>query len=201
MIVTYAGKEQCDILYHVIQTGVKLGKTIAVFDNSITHDLFSIYAKDSSEDIIEMDGLVIAKDFSFKREEKAYDFVFIYEGLAPRYYGYTDMAVIAPSYAKAEWDMLMSHAKVCEEREIKTCLILRDKINNKISDRVALAKLDFDPQFMMYTEFNAKDYSSYIALTHNKKAKLNRNGEIYEAVSVLCDELYHMDAKTKKKYL
>lgn len=201
MIITYVGKEQCDILYHLIMIGSKMGKTIAVLDNSINHDLFSIFAEDETADLVETHGIVVGKDYTFKREQKTYDFVFIYEGLLPRYEGYTDFSIIAPSYAKNEWDMIKDHAKGCEQAEIRTFLVLRDKINRKISDKVALAKLDFDPTFMMNTEFNEKDYSSYISLTHNKAAKLSPNGEIYEVICMLCEELYHVNEKNLKNYL
>ena len=201
MIITYVGKEQCDILYHVIMTGAKLGKSIAVFDNSITHDLFHVFCNGAEEDVVESHGIVVAKDYSFKKEETAYDYIFIYEGLYPRYVGYTDLAIVAPSYSRTEWDILKEHLKERETMEIKTFLVLRDKINNKFSDKVALSLLGFDPTYMMNTEFHSKDYSSYISLTHNGKAKISKNGEIYEPVSILCEELYQISSNELKKYL
>lgn len=201
MIITYVGKEQCDILYYMIQIGIKLGKSIAVFDNSITHDLFSLFSSEENEDIVETKGIVVAKDYIIKREQQVYDYIFIYEGLYPRYTGYTDYAIIAPSYSKVEWDMIRDFVKSCEQMEIRNMLILRDKINNKVSDRVALAKLGFDPNSMITVEFNEKDYSSYISLLHNAKAKLQKNGEICEVVAVLCEELYGIKEKDFKNYV
>ena len=201
MIITYVGKEQCDILYHVIMAGIKLGKTIAVFDNSITHDFFEIFSTNKEEDIIETQGIVVAKDYTFIKEKAEYDYIFIYEGLYPKYKGYTDLAIIAPSYSKTEWEMIREYGKERSILETKIFLVLRDKINNKISDRVALSILDFDPTYMMNTELNEKDYSSYISLVHNRKAKISKNGEIYEVVSILCEELYHLSPTDLKKYL
>lgn len=201
MIITYVGKEQCDILYHLVKIGKKLGKSIVVFDNSITHDFYMMFDKNDGKDVIEQNNLVVCKDRVFKREEKTYDYVFVYEGLYPKYNGFIDIAIVAPSYAKQEWDMIKPHLENCKMGNIKTFLVLRDRVNRKITPRIVKKMLNIEPYYSTSIELSDKDYSAYVCMTHNKKAVLPKKGELEDTIFGLASEIYHLDDIKKLRNL
>lgn len=203
MVISVTGKEQCDILYYIVKVALKLRMKVAVFDNSITHDFFNIYKTDDKEDIVKKETLTVFKDYQYSREydKEGYDYIYIYDGLYPTYKGYEDLSIIAPSYAGAEWEMVKPQIFKNKTNDTKTILLLRDKVNRKFSDYAVLKKMEFDPTYVVSMEFDAKDYSAYICLTHNKKSKLRRNGELREVIINVCEEIYGINAKTLKRYV
>lgn len=203
MVISITGKEQCDILYYIVGVAMKLHLKVAVFDNSLTHDFFGLYQSDENEDIVAKDGITVYKDYQYNREfeTEKYDYIFIYDGLYPTYKGYEDLSIVAPSYSKAEWEMVKPQIIKNKTNETKTILLLRDKVNRKLSDYAVLKKLEFDPTYVVAIEYDAKDYSAYICLTHNKRSKIRRRGELREVILSVCEEIYGLDAKKLKRYV
>lgn len=203
MIITYTGKEQCDILFQLVKIGVISGKKVAVFDNSITHDFFQIFANglDKGQDLLEIGNLTVFNDYKVKKDETAFDYIFIYEGLYPRFSGFIDVSIIAPGYEKNEWKMIKPHVDKCRIERVKTILIMRNRVGKKLSDRYVTTQIGIKPDVFLRSDFDIKDYESYVALTHNRDQKFNRTGELFYIVSTVASEIYKMSEKEVKKIM
>ena len=102
MIISYIGKERCDIIYNLVKIGVNAGKRILVIDNSMTHDMFSLFEKNDGGDMQALGNLTICKDYKLGNKAQEFDCVYLYEGIAPRYDGKRDIQILAPGCENTE---------------------------------------------------------------------------------------------------
>lgn len=205
MIVTYTGKERCDILYFLIQIGKRMGKKILAVDNSYTHDLFLLFQKDDGEEIYQLDNLTICKDCKPDRKVRDYDIVFIYEGLLARYEGERDKIILAPSCEKAEMEMVISGFKgnieIKEDSLDNVYIVARDQVNRKFTSRTIAKMYGLKAENCFDMSFDEKDYSMYISLTHNGYTNFMLSPQMYDLIESMAADLYGIDARTLKKIM
>lgn len=205
MVITYTGKERCDILYFLIQIGIKTGHKIAVIDNSFTHDLFALYEKEDKEEIVVIDNLTVTKDRLIGKKAKEFDFVFIYEGLVARCSEKRDFTILAPTCERREIDIVGESFKEAIKNATinhdNILIIARDVVTRKISAKEIALRYELPTELYYDLDLDEKDYGVYVALTNNHRAKLNLSAQMFELMEFLAAKLYKVDAKTFKKLM
>ena len=133
MIISYIGKERCDIIYNLVKIGVNAGKRILVIDNSMTHDMFSLFEKNDGGDMQSLGNLTICKDYKLGNKAQEFDCVYLYEGIAPRYDGKRDIQILAPGCENTEIKQIRTYLDELKENGVvlpeNTYVIERDKLN------------------------------------------------------------------------
>lgn len=206
MVISYVGKERCDLLYYVTTLGQRAGKEILVIDNSVTHDFFNLYEKIDHEDIVESDFITVCKDYCMDEQLKEeYDYIFIYEGISKMhsYKGPRDTTIVAVSMEDTELRNIKNAIRDYDENaKLNPVLIIRDCVNNKINVADIAEKLHINPEVMFRIGFDQRDYAMYINLSHNKIGKFRgMSPEMEDAVSCIGEFLYQLDSKTVKRIM
>mgnify|MGYP006983163144 CR=1 FL=1 len=205
MIISYIGKERCDIIYHLIKIGINAGKRLLVIDNSMTHDLFSLFEKNDGEDIQEHGNLTICKDYKLGKKAQEYDCVYLYEGIVPRYEGKRDVQIIAPGCENTEIKQIRAYLDELvnngTEFPEETYVIERDKVNRKITAKTLSSLLNVNTQNCIDLEFDVKDYSQYVSLTHNMRTSSAVSAQMYEVIESIAVVVYNTNAKMLKKLM
>lgn len=177
MIISYIGKERCDIIYNLVKIGVNAGKRILVIDNSMTHDMFSLFEKNDGGDMQALGNLTICKDYKLGNKAQEFDCVYLYEGIAPRYDGKRDIQILAPGCENTEIKQIRTRLDELKENGVvlpeDAYVIERDKVNRKITAKTLSALLNVNTPNCMEMEFDLKDYNSYVCLTHNMNFQIS----------------------------
>lgn len=206
MVISYVGKERCDLLYYITMLGQRAGKQILVIDNSVTHDFFDLYEKIDHEDVVESDFITVCKDYCMDEQLKEeYDYIFIYEGITRMhsYKGKRDITIVAISMEAAE----LKHIKNAfldydGKTKLNPLLIVRDCVNNKVSNNDIAEKLCITPEDVLRIGFDQRDYAMYINLSHNKIGRFKGlSQEMEDAISYIGEFLYQLDRKTMKRIM
>lgn len=171
-VVSYVGIERCDLLYYLIMLGKKFGRKILVIDNSQKKDLFALFEKNDEEDIIEMDDFIVVKDCIVSEEEiRDFDNVFIYAGIRTTggHYELADEIILAPACDKTDIEYFRNQYPESWAMKKKVFLLLRDRANNKLSEKEAVKLLGVSASDTYSLPVDKSDISSYVSLSHTKK--------------------------------
>lgn len=205
MIISYIGKERCDIIYNLVKIGVNAGKRILVIDNSMTHDMFSLFEKNDGGDMQALGNLTICKDYKLGNKAQEFDCVYLYEGIAPRYDGKRDIQILAPGCENTEIKQIRTYLDELKENGVvlpeNTYVIERDKVNRKITAKTLSTLLNVNTSNCLEMEFDIKDYSAYVCLTHNMRASAAVSTQMYEVIETLATVIYSTNEKMLKKLM
>ena len=82
-----------------------------------------------------------------------------------------------------------------------TYVIERDKVNRKITAKTLSTLLNVNTSNCLEMEFDIKDYSAYVCLTHNMRASAAVSTQMYEVIETLATVIYSTNAKMLKKLM
>lgn len=171
-VIAYAGKEKADLVYALVQIAEALHKRIVVIDNSLTHDLYEIYAKRGKSlqnQVIDMGTITIAKNCFLEKELLDSDVVFYYTGLNVNdaIIEPADILILAPGSEAVEIQKMELYVKLIGNATQDIVLIQRDRVTYKITLGTIASKLGIRPKRSYVLKYNPDDYGAYVALTQN----------------------------------
>lgn len=213
-VITYIGKERCDIIYYLIKVAARLGKKILVVDNSGIQDLSGVYGLSGNEDKMRKKNVTVCRQYIISEEWREstvneFDFIFVYEGLKLQQVKVeSDLLLIGCSFEKREIEIIKNMIGQNSDRK-REILILRDKTSARFSVRTVMEMLDMPPKKTenYVLEFDEFGYGGYVALTQsgdNEKIALRATAgkDTYDMIQELASELYAItNRKDVKKYL
>ncbi len=198
MIIDYIGTERCDILYYLLRVSAYTGKKVLAIDNSISGDLFHIYQKEDRGQIVSFDRVTIMRNKKLiPNRLESFDYIFLYEGMYSSYEGPRDYTIFAPTCNAAEWKWEKGFSQFADPET--TYLILRDKCTGKIGRDVVEDEFEIKFEDAYELSLDDVDMSNYVALTHNKVARLPKKGDVLMVTRDFAEKLFEMDAKAFKK--
>ena len=178
----------------MVKIGVNAGKRILVIDNSMTHDMFSLFEKNDGGDMQALGNLTICKDYKLGNKAQEFDCVYLYEGIAPRYDGKRDIQILASGCENTEIKQIRTYLDELKENGVvlpeNTYVIERDKVNRKITAKTLSTLLNVNTSNCLEMEFDIKDYSAYVCLTHNMRASAAVSTQMYEVIETLATVIY-----------
>lgn len=213
-VITYIGKERCDIIYYLAKVAARLGKKILIVDNSTIQDLSGVYGLPDNEDKMRKKNVTVCRNYILTDEwkeafENEFDFIFIYQGLKLQNTKIkSDMLLTGCGFEKREIEILKKMRKKNAKFE-KEVLILRDKNLSKLTARIVMEMLGMPlKKTETFTlEFDEYGYGGYVSLTHSgdcEKFSLRAMAgrDTYDMVQEFAAQLYSItNKKDIKKYL
>lgn len=106
-IVSYSGKERCDLVYALGTLTHATHKSVLFIDNSIFHDLYAVFAgNNDTDEVLDFGDVVVAKDRKIpERDMRKFDLCILYSGLNTDqsvFYQKADEYIIAPGEEEEE---------------------------------------------------------------------------------------------------
>lgn len=206
-------KERADLLYYITKLCTKCNSNVLVIDNSVSEDFFTIFDNETGALVTTRPYLTVTKKVFITDNElsaskyDSFDFIFVYMGTNLMDMPFNpDECIIAPGYEPYEMKMI-DVIRNNYNREIKNTLIIRDKADNKFSDKLVLDSLNLNEQTTMYSlDHDSAQYASYIALLYNKDVakislKKSATADMLEYLNDFGINYLGQDAKTMKKIL
>ncbi len=207
-ILSIIGVEKGDFAYYLASILNSMGKSVMVIDNSYMSDLYDCLKRpddtDDSEVVQQGDVTFLKKrDISPKVSEK-YDFVIVNHGM--QIYGHimklSDYITIVSNFEPRYKKNIINRLKGLEAT---ADLVLRDKLNGKISEEKILN--DFSSNTSINVEdvysfpYEEKDASLGQALAVNGHQKYTALSKEYRRVlSKIISKLTNTEYKTVSKY-
>lgn len=198
MLISFIGTEKCDLLYALVKVGISAGKKILIIDNSVTGDFYNIYNQDG-EDIIDVNSMTIARLYEYdSMKVKNYDYVFLYEGLQPGYYGSRDLTIANMGVAPSDLKMVSQAFNASNFRENPNLILIRrDRdVSRKIKTDYFASAFGWTCNNNYKIKFSETDYRAYYMLCINRDIKLTAfSGEFLETLYSLVQIIYGFNGK------
>lgn len=177
------GLEKGDFPYFLSKSLDLLNKNVLVIDNSKMKDLYgSLNApginNEDDDETVQQNGVTFVKNIAYShRAFLLYDYVIVFHGLEVNY-DYLDVSDqtylvcnYEPKYIKALKQKFYDLKKMCTVH-----ILLRDKINDKISDNTVVSSLtngtDISVENVSVIPFDERDYGIYQSFTYNGVQKI-----------------------------
>lgn len=196
-IVSYSGKERCDLVYALGTLTHATHKSVLYIDNSIFHDLYAVFAgNNDTDEVLDFGDVVVAKDRKIpERDMRKFDLCILYSGLNTDqsvFYQKADEYIIAPGEEAEE----VARMKKAADEIRKTwsvdafTLIQRDKTGRKQTLGTIAEKIGVRPKRSYVLKFSEENYSAYTALTINKNGGLRGISEEMKLLAVELITIY-----------
>lgn len=208
-IISYFGKERCDLMYAMASVASATHKKVLIIDYSIMHDFYMIYATEGQEEeneILDMGNVVVVKDRKIPETDmRNFDLTIIYNGLnlSSIVYQKADEYILAPGDEAGEVLRTAKYVKAIEEMyDAKFTLIQRDKANRKQTLGTLSQKLNIRPKRSYVLSFDQIEYEAYIALTINGNGgAIGLTNEMQAVAAELICTILEDDEKRIRKIL
>lgn len=172
-IIMISGKERCDIAYALGTLVHVTHKSVLFMDNSLTHDLYAVFAgTNETNEVLEYGDVVVVKDRKVPyKDQIQFDVVIIYNGLnvADCLCLKADEYIIAPGEEAIEVERMKSFVEKLKVQSFtdRFTLIQRDKVGRKQTLGTIASKIGIRPTRSYVLEYSETDYGAYVALTIN----------------------------------
>lgn len=204
MIISYTGKERCDIMYYLSVIANKNSKKVLFIDNSMNGDLHITLTKSNNEEMISTERCMYLRKYNVPQEKaNEYDIVLLYNGLytPPEPYELKpDFNIVCVSANRIELEKTRKALIDSGFDKIPAFLVIADVVSNKLSELTICEALKQEVTDVVSFDADPEIWRRYEFFSWEGKMDSRKLPESYRQIlEILIEAIFKIDRKMLKK--